>query len=466
MPVIDRSCGRAGSPSGPISIETKPILAHNYRVIVIGPSKYKLAAPPTWMVALLVLLFFGGRASAGSPPPQIEKKIKKYVASAEFRHFQADRRCHDQDTYRVYLIDNFEQGVDLVPEIKTSHGEMLLKLLRTGRDDIEVRILNTALSRGLAQVIHDLLEGACADAVVSSIPGSNYTYAQVSSLLADGREINAQNLLYHRNALRTLLRRIAIRGFPSAAWLQGLDVNAVKVRNDARKLLFIEALGRFNVPVILPYGNADARHKGRIKAVNLLSLASNARVYSALDRQGVRVPGYPYSPLSTGDAPAVYNIVECPHPTDPFKAVLDINADGLRDYTFFRVDKIAYRNTRGEIDFAPPVTRQDVFVKWLARIKSDPACRIDDEMVITAGQYRQLQRHCLGAFARDIAQPYVWLNAPPKGRLFEFAPTCRARGILSGTSLIPPHKLKELLPPKRARATVEKQGARPMPAGG
>jgi hypothetical protein len=418
------------------------------------------------MVAFLVLLFFGGVALAEPPPSQIEKKIRKYIASDEFRHFRADRRCQDQNTYRVYLIDNFEQGVDLVPEIKTSHGEMLVKLLRTGRDDIQVRTLNTALSRGLAQVFHDLVGGECVDAVVSSIPGSNYTYTQISSLFADGREINAQNILYHRSALRALLRSIATRGFPSVAWLQGLDVNAVKLRNDARKFLFIEALGRFNVPVILPYGNADARHKGRIKAVNLLSLASNARVYSALDQKGVRVPGYPYSPLSTGDAPAVYNIVECPHPADPFKAVLDINDDGLRDYTFFRVDKIAYRNARGEIDFAPPVTRQDVFVKWLARIKSDPACRIEDEMVITAGQYRQLQRCCPEAFERDIVQPYVWLNAPQKGRLLEFAPTCRARGILSGTSVIPPHKIKELLPPKRARAPVEKQGAHPPAAGG
>lgn len=59
-----------------------------------------------------------------------------------------------------------------------------------------------------------------------------------------------------------LLRDIATHGFPSVAWLQNVDVNSVKLRNDARKFVLIEALGRFNVPVILPYGNRDARYKG------------------------------------------------------------------------------------------------------------------------------------------------------------------------------------------------------------
>jgi hypothetical protein len=98
---------------------------------------------------------------------------------------------------------------------------------------------------------------------------------------------------------------------PSAEWLEKIDVNLAKLRNDALKFLYIEALGRFNVPVILPYGNPDTLYKGQIKTVNLLSLASNACVYSALDQEGDRVEGFPYSPLSSGDERAVYNIVEC-----------------------------------------------------------------------------------------------------------------------------------------------------------
>ena len=62
---------------------------------------------------------------------------------------------------RVYLIDNFEQDLYLVPEVRTSHGDMLLRLLQAGRDDIQVRILNTSLSKRLALVIQDLLEGVC-----------------------------------------------------------------------------------------------------------------------------------------------------------------------------------------------------------------------------------------------------------------------------------------------------------------
>ncbi|MGD9251471.1 MAG: hypothetical protein PVG19_09625 [Desulfobacterales bacterium] len=132
-------------------------------------------------------------------------------------------------------------------------------------------------------------------------------------------------------------REIATHEFPSIARLQNVDVNSVKLRNDDRKFVLIEALGRFNVPVILPYGNRDARYEGQVRSVNLLSLAAIARTYSALDQNGRGVPGFHYSPLSSGDETAVYDIVECPHPDDPFEAVLDINADGRRDYAFLAV---------------------------------------------------------------------------------------------------------------------------------
>jgi hypothetical protein len=418
------------------------------------------------MAVFMVVLLLADLAWAGPSSASLEKRIRKYIATDAFSRFHADQRCHGRDRYRVYLIDNFEQGIDLVPEVRTSHGHLLAKLLRAGREDIEIRILNTSLSKGLALVIQDLAAGGCADAVVSSVPGSNYTYDQISSLLAWRHTVSPQNILYHRSALRQLLRRIAHRGFPSVAWLQGIDVNSVKLRNDARKFVYIEALGRFSVPVILPYGNADARHKGQIKAVNLLSLAANARVYSALDRQGARVADYPYSPLSSGDATAVYPIVECPHPVDPFKAVLDINDDGLGDYTFFRVGRIAYHDSRGQLAFAPPVVRQDVFVRRLARWTRPPACRVDEEVVLTAAQYRQLQARCPEVFTLAIAKPYAWLNTPAGERLLAFEPACWARGRVSGTSVIPPAKLRELLPPKRARAPALTQEPRSTAADG
>jgi hypothetical protein len=278
--------------------------------------------------------------------------------------------------------------------------------------------------------------------------------------------IAPENILYHRSALRKFLRTVAFQGFPSVEWLTKIEVNSIKLRNDARKFAFIEALGRFNVPVILPYGNSDTRYKGRIRSLNLLSLASNAKVYSALDQGGNRVQGFPYSPLSSGDETAVYDIVECPHPDDPFKTVLDINEDGNREYIFFRTGKIAYRNTRGMLDFAPPVLRQDRFVKWLAGVKVDPDRRFDKEIVLTAAQYRELTRAHPMAFDRPTTKSFVWLNSADHGRVFDFDPACWARGKISGTSVIPPLKLKELLPPKAERAPRDRSSGGPSAAGG
>lgn len=405
---------------------------------------------------ILLLAGIAWPARRGIP---IEREVIRYIGSDAFRSFHVDRRCHKATTYRVYLIDNFEQDFHLVPEVLTSHGELLLKLLRTGREDIEVSILNTALSKGLAQIVKSLADGDCIDAVVSSIPGSNYTYDQVSSLLPDHHPLGPENILYHRRALRMLLQRIATEGFPSVEWLENIDVNPVKLKNDARKFLYIEALGQFNVPVILPYGNSDTNYGGKAKSVNLLSLASNAKVYSALGDDGERLKGFPYSPLSSGDERAVYPIVECPHPTDPFKAVLDINNDGHHDYTFFRVGRIAFRNDEGQLAFAPPLTRQDDFADRVAAIKTLADCHIDEEIVVTSAQYRELKSVCPKTFVDEATKPYIWLNAQGPGRISEFEPECWERGTISGTSLIPPNKLKELLPLREAPAPRETCGA-------
>jgi hypothetical protein len=406
------------------------------------------------LIALLIIFLFLGRFStAAAKVFHFEKKIRQIIASEDFNSFQEDRRCPADRKYRVYMIDNFEQDVDLVPEVLTSHGEMLEKILRTGRDDIELIIMNTALSKGLKQVIRDLIEGECADAVMSSVPGSNYTYGQISTLIPGRPTIDSGNILYYRSALRHLLTDIAFGGFPSVEWLEKIDVNSAKLRNDARKFVYIEALGRFNVPVILPYGNSDATYKGQIKTVNLLSLASNARVYSALDQEGNRVEGFPYSPLSSGDERAVYNIVECPHPDDPFKAVLDINNDGYPDYTYFRSNPIAYYDDHGELAFAPLVLKQAQFVQWRAQIENRPEGRFNDEVVLTAAQYSEIKWLYPSAMDTQTTEDYVWLNSPEHGQVYAFDPACWKRGTLIGTSVIPPNKLREMLPPKTGLAS-------------
>jgi hypothetical protein len=399
-------------------------------------------------VVLLWLLFPAAWLPATPVDAHIEKRVLDAIGAPDFGAFPSDRRCRAEDGYRVALIDNFAQRVSLVPEVMTSHGEVLERLLRSGRSDIDVAVRNTSLGKGLAQVVGELLDGGCVDAVVSSTPGSNYTYGQLSSLLPDGEEVTPENVLDRRVALRGLLRRIAFDGFPSVEWLEGVDVNAPKLRNDARKFALIEALGRFGVPVFLPYGNRDADYRGMARSVNLLSLASNARVFSALDPEGRRIPGFPYSPLSSGEASGVNRIVECPHSADPFKAVLDIDEDGFPDYTFFRTGKIAYRTRAGTLSFAPPVMPQSAFAAWLDRIGGDPGCRVEGEVVLTADQLRAVKAACPSERYPDPSGAYVWLHSAEHGRFFDFEACCWERGTLRGSSLIPPAKAKEWLPAK------------------
>ena len=90
--------------------------------------------------------------------------------------------------------------------------------------------------------------------------------------------LTSENILAYRNELKELLTHIAFGGFPPWNSLERVDANPSKLQNDARKLAFIEAIGQFNVPVLLPYGNPDTRHQGEAKSVNLLSLSSHALV--------------------------------------------------------------------------------------------------------------------------------------------------------------------------------------------
>ncbi len=397
---------------------------------------------------------FPDLAEASSDDPgvfQIEKKIIGFISSDAFDAFQADQRCRDERRYRIYVIDNFELKFNLTPEVRTSHGEMLVKLLTSGREDMAPAVLNTSLSKGLALVIQDLIDGNCVDAVISSTPGSNYTYDQIGSLFSPPKKITRENILQYRGALVDLMRRVAFHGFPSVGWLENADVNSSKLLHDARKVAFIEALGRFGVPVILPYGNADSTYKGDVKSVSLLSLPPNAKAYAALDRAGNRVAGFPYSPLVSGDEPAVYTVRECPRPDDPVKAGLDINNDGYPEYVFARREKIPFTAPDGRPSFAPPLLSAAAFNAWLARLREQRPCEITAEVVLTAGRYKDVQRACQGAPDRAPSKAYVWLNSPKYGPFFEFDARCRTLDALKGTSVIPPNKVRELLPPKRGR---------------
>ena len=402
-----------------------------------------------WILALAISPgFFPGAFPVCARQVQIEKKMAQYIASEDFADLHEDRRCHFEAKYRICLIDNFEQKFPLVPVVETSHGEMLLKLLLSGRDDIEVEVYNTSLSKGLAKALEYLACGGCLDAVISSVPGSNYTYDQIGSLFDDRGPVTAENISEHRDDLKRLLRDIALHGFPSVQWLERADVNTVKLKNDARKFAFIEALGRFDVPVVLPYGNPDSRYKGKAKVVNLLSLSSNAKTFSALDREGKRMPGFPYSPLSSGEEKGVYDIVECPHPEDPRSACLDINEDGHCDYEFVRTGKVPYRDEDGELCFAPPIISEEKFEELVSRTPVEEKGMIETQAVLTSRQYL-LWKNAFGPSDAPVpTKSYVWLDSPSRGRFFEFDAVCRKRGRIEGASVIPPNKIKELLPPK------------------
>ena len=395
------------------------------------------------VLSLFAFLLVGSWATNSAA--QIEKKILKYLTSERLSEIQADRRCRYDDKYVVYLIDNFEQRIRLTPEVTTSHGELIRKILISGRDDIVVRTLNTSLSRGLAMVIDDLFQGNCADAVISSIPGSNYTYRQIGSLLPGETPIRRENILDYQDELINLLKSIARNGFPSVGWLERVDVNTSKLLNDAGKVFFAEALGRFKVPLLIPYGNEDSTHENEARSVNILSLASNVRAFSALDRLGRRISGYPYSPLSVGDEQAVYQIREIPHPDNPFLAHLDVNDDGFGDYTFNREGRIAFRNTLGLLSFAPPVLSETEFKRLKDLMENSDIRAIKKSVVLTADQYRELNDFSFDANDVSPKNEYVWLNSPYRKTPFHFDAVPWVRGLIKGTSLIPPNKVKELL---------------------
>jgi hypothetical protein len=397
-------------------------------------------------VCILVQIIAGVSAHARLEP--VERKMIEYLQSNKGDSRSLQQRCKDREHYSVYLIDNFDQRLGLLPEFVLTHGEVVQAMLLSGRSDIDVEVFNTSLGRGLAGVFEEIADGRCVDAVVSSIPGSNYTFRQVGSILANGIELDTDNILAYRQELLDILMKIAISGFPSVKWLQNVQVNPIKLREDAKKLFFIEELGKLNVPVFLPYGNADSYHRGEPRIVNLLSLSSNARVFSGVDKDGDRLPGFPNSPLSSGDALARYSVAECPDYYDVKVAHLDIDNDGYTDFTFERVGEIPYFGENGEVQHSPPFLSDNDFGVLLEQVQSGQMTGINEEMVLTRFQYLQLQEQCASCSGLNTPQEtkeVVWLNSPRYQGAYWFSPQCENRGSISGTSLIPPLKAKESL---------------------
>jgi hypothetical protein len=205
-----------------------------------------------------------------------------------------------------------------------------------------------------------------------------------------------------------LLKQIAFKGFPSVKWMNKVEANTSKLLNDAGKVAYAEALGRFSVPVLIPYGNKDSFYGNETRAVNILSLVPHVKAFSALDQTGKRMAGYPYSPLSAGDEKAVYQIREVPDARNPYVRHLDVNDDDYVDYTFL--------------------------------LKSKTASATPDGFSPLPGEVEKRYGH---------GKP---LSAKPK---WPQNPALRVRGLIKGTSLIPPNKVKEILT-SRLRAAAAK----------
>lgn len=379
----------------------------------------------------------------------LERRMLATVAGWDLDQLQGDGRCEFPDRYKVYLIDNFREPLELIHEIDTSHGEVMVRMLRSGRNDIDVEVINTGLTKGLALVLQYIMEGGCADAVLSSVPGSNYYYRQLNVFLKKRQLVTASNILGYRDELRRRFLDIGLQGFPSADWLMALDANPSKVQNDARKIALIEAIGLFKIPVILPYGNVDTDHEGELREVNVLSLARNSKIFAALDHEGEPLDEYPSSPLQTGGGRALYHLQECPNPQSPYHAILDINEDSVFDYVFRRDDFLAYRDGGGELKYAPVLTSPESFKTLLDSIESSEDCSIFKGQVITSEQYGQLRGLCPTGDSEWQNYTYHWIRSSEMNEVVSFDPTCRSRGTLYGTSLIPPNIVKQYLPEKK-----------------
>lgn len=200
----------------------------------------------------------------------------------------------------------------------------------------------------------------------------------------------------------------------------------------------------------------DSTHGGEEKVVNLLSLSPFARVYSGLNSGGNRLKDYPYSPLSAGNEKAVYKIVECPDADDPRLAEIDVNSDGYSDFSYKRTDTIPYYDHQANLAFAPPLINDKEFSVLLQKYESAHPELITNQLVLTRKQYATLSARWPSyprLSAEFLRERLVWLKSAEDVTPFFFNPQCQVRGQIVGTSLIPPMKVREILPGKQKYAS-------------
>jgi hypothetical protein len=149
-----------------------------------------------------------------------------------------------------------------------------------------------------------------------------------------------------------------------------------------------------------------------------------------------------------GHGRAIYRVREIPDTQDPFLAHLDINEDDFIDYTFERRGGVAFRNADGLLAFSPPLLSENAFSRLKDRIRNNSTHRLDDSIVLTADQYRELMKSGFKPDHLTLKKDYIWFNSPYMEMPFQFNAAPWVRALITGTSLIPPDKIKQILYPR------------------
>ena len=101
--------------------------------------------------------------------------------------------------------------------------------------------------------------------------------------------------------------------------------------------------------------------------------------------------------------------------------------------------------TKGVLAFSPPLLSETEYKHLKDKIQNNSTCKINDSVVLTAVQYRELMRLGFDSCHLTLEKEYIWLNSPYQKMPFQFNAVPWIRGLITGTSLIPPSKVKELL---------------------
>jgi len=101
---------------------------------------------------------------------------------------------------------------------------------------------------------------------------------------------------------------------------------------------------------------------------------------------------------------------------------------------------------------SPSFLSEDSFAELLEQMRSGWMMLIDEEMVLTRSQYIELWEQCVECSNLEPPEErkeVVWLNSSRYDGPYWFSPQCENRGTISGTSLIPPVKAREILLKKK-----------------